>query len=72
MTTKEEAKAAAPGIGFDGVLPIIKAAGKVTRAVWKVDEKYILLNNGRIADEHGRIWLPRPEDLLAEDWEEVA
>lgn len=72
MTTKEEAKAAAPGIGFGGVIPVLRTAGKAARAAWKSDKRYIHMKNGRIENSDGGEWLPDSDDLLAEDWQVVA
>ena len=73
MTTKEEAKSAAPGVGFANAIPVLKAARRVARVAWD-EGTYISVEDGvlTVARPMGsRPYQLSLEDVFAEDWKEV-
>lgn len=71
----EEAKKGMKGLSFGDVIPILQAAGKVTRLAWKTDQMHIDVQDHEIsavyADGAVEMWQPTTEDLFATDWKEL-
>lgn len=71
----EQAKEGMKGLGFGDVIPILKAAGRVTRLAWKGDGMSIKVQDYEITsvfdDGVTEMWQPTTEDLFANDWQEV-